>query len=80
MKLSKINFLLSLLFLFSFKAIAAGDTLIKKQSKKPPVFSNVVYQGNDNIYKNNPLKPDEFYSPVLQGCYPDPAITRKGDD
>jgi len=26
------------------------------------------------------MGPDEFYNPVLQGCYPDPAITRKGDD
>ena len=29
---------------------------------------------------NNPLKPGEFYNPILQGCYPDPSITRKGND
>ncbi|MCH6199392.1 glycoside hydrolase family 43 protein [Aquiflexum sp. LQ15W] len=23
---------------------------------------------------------DEFYNPILQGCYPDPSITRKGED
>jgi xylan 1,4-beta-xylosidase len=80
MKQLKTFFLLPLLFLFSFKAIASKDTLVKKQNKKAPVFSNVIYQGNDQIYKNNPLKPDEFYTPILQGCYPDPAITRKGDD
>lgn len=51
-----------------------------KSSKGAPVFSNVVYQGNDHVYKDNPLGPDEFYNPILQGCYPDPAITRKGDD
>ncbi|MFH0758192.1 MAG: glycoside hydrolase family 43 protein [Bacteroidota bacterium] len=45
-----------------------------------PVFSNLVYQGDDQVYKDYPLKPDEFYNPVLQGCYPDPSITRKGDD
>src|SRR5690606_16472605 len=28
----------------------------------------------------NPLEPDEFYNPILQGTYPDPAIARKGDD
>ncbi|BDU26163.1 glycoside hydrolase 43 family protein [Flavobacterium sp. GSB-24] len=50
-----------------------------KNSKKP-IFSKVYYIGDDQIYKNNPLKEDEFYSPILQGCYPDPAITRKGDD
>lgn len=80
MKYRQLFFLLPLLFLFSFKGTQVKDTLIKRQTQKAPVFSNVVYQGDDNIYKNNPLKPDEFYSPVLQGCYPDPAITRKGDD
>lgn len=52
----------------------------KKPARNAPVFSNVVYQGDDRIYKDNPLGPDEFYNPILQGCYPDPAITRKGDD
>lgn len=51
-----------------------------KGAKKSPVFSNFFYQGDDQVYKDNPLKPDEFYSPILQGCYPDPAITKKGDD
>ena len=45
-----------------------------------PVFTNFVYEGNDKIYTDNPLKPGEFYNPILQGCYPDPSITRKGDD
>ncbi|HLT72947.1 MAG: glycoside hydrolase family 43 protein [Bacteroidota bacterium] len=51
-----------------------------KPAKGAPVFSNVIYQGNDQVYKDNPLEDDEFYNPILQGCYPDPAITRKGDD
>lgn len=45
-----------------------------------PLFKKFVYQGDDEIYKNNPLAVDEFYSPILQGCYPDPSITKKGDD
>ncbi|MCW0483270.1 glycoside hydrolase family 43 protein [Gaoshiqia sediminis] len=54
----------------------------KKTSKSDniPLFSQVVYTGDDDVYKNNPLEADEFYNPILQGCYPDPAITRKGDD
>lgn len=44
------------------------------------VFSDFVYKGNDKIYTENPLKTNEFYSPILQGCYPDPSITRKGND
>lgn len=51
-----------------------------KKVKGAPVFSQVVYQGNDQVYSENPLSPGEFYNPILQGCYPDPSITRKGDD
>lgn len=45
-----------------------------------PTFSNFVYTGNDKVFAENPLKPGEFYNPILQGCYPDPSITRRGDD
>ncbi len=45
-----------------------------------PLFTNFVYEGTDKVYTDNPLKPGEFYNPILQGCYPDPSITRKGDD
>jgi len=48
--------------------------------KNSPVFTKVLYRGNDKVYKNNPLEADEFYNPILQGCYPDPSITRRGDD
>src|SRR5690606_30505928 len=61
-------------------ALSVSAQSKKKQAKNAPVFSNVVYKGDDKIYKDNPLGPDEFYNPILQGCYPDPAITRKGDD
>ena len=45
-----------------------------------PVFKEFAYRGDDQVYKEHPLEPDEFYSPILQGTYPDPSITRKGDD
>lgn len=45
-----------------------------------PVFTRFAYQGHDRIYADNPLQEGEFYSPILQGCYPDPSITRKGND
>lgn len=45
-----------------------------------PVINRVVYQGNDQVYKDHPLKEDEFYNPILQGCYPDPSICKRGDD
>lgn len=48
--------------------------------KNSPVFSQAVYAGNDKVYNENPLEAGEFYNPILQGTYPDPSITRKGDD
>ncbi len=51
-----------------------------KKAKNSPVFSNFVYQGDDQVYKDYPLEADEFYNPILQGCYPDPSISKKGDD
>ncbi len=52
----------------------------KKPAKNAPVFTSVTYQGDDDVYKNHPLAADEFYNPILQGCYPDPSITQKGED
>ena len=48
--------------------------------KNSPVFHEAIYQGNDEVYDDNPLGADEFYNPILQGCYPDPSITKNGDD
>ncbi|WP_044138098.1 glycoside hydrolase family 43 protein [Bacteroides oleiciplenus] len=64
--------------MFSTVGFAQGSK--GKKVKNAPVFSQVVYQGDDKVYNENPLKAGEFYNPILQGCYPDPAITRKGDD
>jgi alpha-N-arabinofuranosidase len=58
---------------------ACGDKG-KIVSTDKPCFTQFVYRGDDAVYKENPLDADEFYSPILQGCYPDPSITRKGDD
>lgn len=63
-----------------FSAVGFGQGSRGKKVKDAPVFSQVVYQGNDKVYNENPLQAGEFYNPILQGCYPDPSITRKGDD
>ncbi|MBQ0151704.1 MAG: glycoside hydrolase family 43 protein, partial [Chryseobacterium sp.] len=62
------------------KSLVAVMALLGMQQFSAQVFSNFSYKGNDKIYAENPLKADEMYSPILQGCYPDPSITRKGDD
>lgn len=61
------------------KAIAIA-ALLSVNSFSAQTFSDFSYRGNDKIYTDHPLKDDEFYSPILQGCYPDPSITRKGND
>ena len=72
-------FLLSLIGLLSINPFAEMKA-VKKLVTNNPVFTGYVYQGEDQVYKNYPVKSDEFYNPILQGCYPDPSITRKGDD
>ena len=78
-KIQKNLYLLSLIGLMTLNPLVEMKAL-KKQVPNNPVFTSYVYQGEDQVYENNPLKPDEFYNPILQGCYPDPSITRKGDD
>lgn len=67
-------------FLKKKTMLTAAVALLFFDSISGQTFSDFSYRGNDKIYTNNPLKEDEFYSPILQGCYPDPSITRKGDD
>src|SRR5690606_12834580 len=76
---NKLILFLALVIAFGSTTISNGQTK-KKKSKNPALFTNAVYEGNDNVYNKNRLKEGEFYTPILQGTYPDPAITRKGDD
>ena len=78
-KIQKNLFLLSLIRLMTLNPLMEMNAQ-RKSATNNPIFTNYVYQGEDQVYENNPLKPDEFYNPILQGCYPDPSITRKGDD
>lgn len=68
------------IFLKKKKKWVAAVALLAFGSISAQTFSDFSYRGNDKIYTNNPLKENEFYSPILQGCYPDPSITRKGDN
>ncbi|MBO2544104.1 glycoside hydrolase family 43 protein [Salegentibacter sp. BDJ18] len=72
MKKNQVVLITAFLALFVFTGCNA--------QKNIPVFSSVVYEGDDDIYNENPLDSNEFYNPILQGMYPDPAIARKGDD
>lgn len=87
MKTSKIkfSFLFAFMAIFSLCQTGSAQSGVKKKSsqvksKNNPTFTQFVYQGDDDVYRENPLGDDEFYNPILQGCYPDPSITRKGND
>lgn len=72
-------FILSLIVLMTLNP--SGELNARKKTETGfPVFTSYVYQGEDQVYTDSPLKSDEFYNPLLQGCYPDPSIVRKGDD
>jgi xylan 1,4-beta-xylosidase len=80
-KLNSFTLLISLsLLVKSFAGYGYANQSVHNPPENNPVFTQFVYQGDDQVYKDYPLEDDEFYSPVLQGCYPDPAIVRKGDD
>ena len=51
--------------LFSTVGLQGNSQTKIKSAKNAPVFSNVVYEGKDHVYKDNPLGGDEFYMPVL---------------
>lgn len=77
---SKAMILTAFFTIWSVSGLCEVRETAKARSTAPPVFTNFAYQGEDQVYNTNLLKSDEFYNPILQGCYPDPSITRKGDD
>lgn len=68
------------LTLCALLTVSIGTAQNKSKKQDAALFTQFTYKGNDPVYKDNPLQPDEFYTPILQGCYPDPSITRKGND
>ncbi|MBS9522724.1 glycoside hydrolase family 43 protein [Litoribacter alkaliphilus] len=71
------RFSILFLILLSFGFLKDANA---QSAQNKPVFAKAVYKGLDEVYEKHPLSEGEFYSPILQGTYPDPAITRKGDD
>jgi alpha-N-arabinofuranosidase len=55
--------------------LAAAPSLAAKQA--PARFDWFEYRGDDHLPKPGP---GEFGNPILQGFYPDPSVTRVGDD
>ena len=43
-------------------------------------FDWFAYEGHDPVYQDFKAGPDDYLNPILAGFYPDPSITRVGDD
>jgi alpha-N-arabinofuranosidase len=43
-------------------------------------FDWFEYTGHDSIYDTHRAGPNDYQNPILAGFYPDPSITRAGDD
>lgn len=44
------------------------------------VFDRFVYRGSNPVHAGVRVGSDQYQNPILQGFYPDPSITRVGDD
>lgn len=80
MERTQFTFSKSLLVVFLSVLILPLTVIDSNGQNNAPLFSQFVYEGDDQVYKDYPLEEDEFYTPILQGTYPDPAIVRRGDD
>jgi len=43
-------------------------------------FDWFAYEGRDSVFRAFPRRANEYANPILAGFYPDPSITRAGDD
>jgi alpha-N-arabinofuranosidase len=78
--IKQFTMLATFMMMFSSIGFSAENQGGGQNPGNTPVFSKFVYEGDDQVYKDYPLEDDEFYNPILQGCYPDPAIVRRGGD
>src|SRR4051812_27337832 len=60
-------------------APSARDT---RDTRDAPVarFDWFEYAGHDSVHDARPAGPNEYVNPILSGFYPDPSITRVGND
>ncbi len=59
--------------------ITAAITTASASQADSVTFKQFTYEGKDAVFAT-PLKANEYRNPILAGFYPDPSITRAGDD
>lgn len=67
----------------ALSAAASGETFAQTGEAtdgNAAVFDRFVYRGSDPAHQDREVGPDDFRNPILQGFYPDPSITRAGND
>ena len=72
--------LLALAMLLAFSSVPSvyGKSKPKSgKSAKGPLFSQFVYQGDDDVYKNHPLAAGEFTTPFCKDVIQTPASPAK---
>lgn len=68
--------------LFPLASLTAGFLLTLSSfctAEKSATFYDFTYEGKDKIFEQ-PLAKGEYQNPILAGFFPDPSITRAGDD
>jgi len=58
----------------------AAQPVRKDAAPNTARFDWFEYAGHDSVYDAHRAGPDEYTNPILAGFYPDPSITRAGDD
>lgn len=59
--------------------LAACTPVTEAPNPNRALFNWFEYQGKDAVF-DAPLSEGHFQNPILAGFYPDPSITRAGDD
>src|SRR5918912_232566 len=57
-----------------------NDAASAPAAGRDPQFDWFVYEGHDSVFTTVSPGPDDYLNPILEGFYPDPSVTRVGDD
>jgi xylan 1,4-beta-xylosidase len=61
-------------------ALPAAAQPVRKDVPHAARFDWFEYAGRDSVYDAVPAGPNDYLNPILAGFYPDPSLTRAGDD
>jgi alpha-N-arabinofuranosidase len=61
-------------------ACGAPGAISSPAASADPRFDWFEYTGDDAIFRDSAAGPTAYQNPILTGFYPDPSITRAGDD